>query len=93
MEERLQRVIADLKAIEEALEQTQGQAPSAVASIRDEALKELKTMAEKVRRLLWCCHVAKNEDQGGKAQVLEIYCTQRIVDLLRAHRNRVGVRH
>ena len=92
MEERLQRVIADLKAIQETLEEAGAQAQSPVAEFEHETLKELRAMADKVRRLLWCYRLGKKEEQGPQAKVLEIYCTQRIVDRLRAHRTRDAVR-
>ena len=89
MEERLYRVIADMKVIQETLEQSELQADSAVSELQNEALEELRAMVDKVRKLLWSYHVANTKNQQGKDNVLEIYCAQRVIDQLRAHRNRV----
>lgn len=84
MEERLNRVITDMKAIQESFQSCE-QPQSRASHLQGEALKELRLMGDKVRRLLWCCHVAKKTNQGSKARVLEMYTAQQVIDRLRAH--------
>ena len=89
MEERLHRVIADLKAIQQSLEDSERQADSAISELHNEALEDVRAMVDKVRKLLWSYHLANTRKRRGKEKVLEIYCAQRVIDQLRAHRNRV----
>lgn len=89
MEERLHRVIADLKAIQQSLEDSERQADSAISELHNEALEDVRAMVDKVRKLLWSYHLANTRERQGKDKVLEIYCAQRVIDQLRAHRNRV----
>lgn len=90
MEERLQRVIIDMRVIQQSLQQSEQQPASPVADLQEEALEELRMMVDKVRSLLWCYHLAKQEKPGKKAKVLEMYCAQQVVDRLRAHRRHAG---
>jgi len=89
VEEKLHRVIADLKAIQQSLEDSERQADSAISELHNEALEDVRAMVDKVRKLLWSYHLANTRERQGKDKVLEIYCAQRVIDQLRAHRNRV----
>lgn len=89
MEERLHRVIADMKAIEQGLQASEKQAQSRISDLENEALEELRAMVDKMRRLLWSYHLAEKAKEQSNNKILEIYCAQRVIDQLRAHRSRL----
>ena len=89
MEQRLRRMIEDMKTVHETLEQGGWDDPRLQGDLRAEALEEFRLMLNKVRRLLWSCYLARNEKPENESKPLDIYVSYELIDRLRAHRKPV----
>lgn len=89
VEQRLRRMIEDMKTVHETLEQGGWDDPRLQGDLRAEALEEFRLMLNKVRRLLWSCYLARNEKADNESKPLDIYLSYELIDRLRAHRKPV----